>query len=209
MKSIPRSTLLYFCVALTGAFGLTVLEQVSKVDRAIVSPLQVDPQPHEIEKIKEFEKVNEPDKVVPPSMSQLGPATDRPFVEFGGTWSGAGVITLNDGTIEEIRCRATYSVTPAGSGLNLTLGCASDSYRFNLSTNVTASGNALSGNWNESSRNTSGTLDGDVSGGRIEFLMKADGFSATFAVQTRGNEQNISIRQENTGFRRIEIALSR
>jgi hypothetical protein len=210
MKSIPRSALVYFCVALIGAVGLTVLEQITKVERAIVIPPQVNPQPRDVEKITEPGINKVPDETVTlPSVSQLGPDTSRPFAKFKGSWSGAGVVTLDSGIEEPIRCRAIYTVASAGSDLNLTLGCASESYRFDLSTNVVAAGTALSGNWSEGSRHASGTLDGRVSGGDMEFLIKGDGFSATLAVETRGDQQKISIRQENTNFLGMEIALSR
>ena len=77
---------------------------------------------------------------------------------MAGNWSGGGTVTLDDGSSERIRCRATYAVSASGTGLNQTLTCASDSYKFNLSSNVVAEGGALSGTWSESSRSINGTL---------------------------------------------------
>ena len=51
--------------------------------------------------------------------------------------------------------------------------CASDSYRFDLTTNVTASGSTLSGIWSETSRNVNGTLGGKINGGDIDALVEA------------------------------------
>src|SRR5471032_2332793 len=85
-------------------------------------------------------------------------AQSGPFTGLAGVWSGGGTITLDDGSSERIRCRATYAVGAGGAGLNQTLTCASDSYKFNLSSNVVAQGSTLSGTWSESSRGVSGTL---------------------------------------------------
>src|SRR3954471_23426123 len=91
-----------------------------------------------------------------------------PFAGMAGVWSGGGTVTLDDGSTERIRCRATYAVGAGGNGLNQSLTCASDSYRFNLSTNVVARGGSLSGSWSESSRNISGTLEGRGAAGNFQ-----------------------------------------
>src|SRR6202012_2886825 len=76
-------------------------------------------------------------------------AQSGPFNGLAGVWSGAGTVTLDDGSSERIRCRATYAVGEGGHGLNQTLTCASDSYKFDLRTNVTAEGNQITGSWSE------------------------------------------------------------
>ena len=65
-------------------------------------------------------------------------AQSGPFSGLAGYWSGAGTVTLDDGSTERIRCRASYAVGDNGAGLNQTLVCASDSYKFDLKTNVIA-----------------------------------------------------------------------
>ena len=72
-----------------------------------------------------------------------GYAQTGPFAGMAGNWSGGGTITLDDGSSERIRCRATYAVGAGGTGLNQTLTCASDSYKFNLASNVMAQGGAI------------------------------------------------------------------
>src|ERR1700681_3438137 len=80
-------------------------------------------------------------------------AQSGPFAGMAGNWSGAGTVTLDDGSTERIRCRAAYAGWRGGNGLQQPLTCASDSYKFNLASNVIAQGGALSGTWSESSRN--------------------------------------------------------
>ena len=73
-------------------------------------------------------------------------AQSGPFTGFNGSWSGNGTVALSDGTTERIRCKASYNVNSTGLGLKQTLRCASDSYKFDLSTDVTSQGDRISGN---------------------------------------------------------------
>ncbi len=135
-------------------------------------------------------------------------AQSGPFAGMAGNWSGGGTVTLDDGSTERIRCRATYAVGAGGSGLNQNLACASDSYRFILSSNVVAQGSALSGAWSESSRGVSGNLEGRGANGNFQVVATAPGFTANISLTTRGNRQSIVIRAEGQ-FRGATIALSR
>src|SRR5450759_2019543 len=65
-------------------------------------------------------------------------AQSGPFTGFNGSWSGNGTVVLSNGTTERIRCKASYNVNGNGLGLKQTLRCASDSYKFDLSTDVTS-----------------------------------------------------------------------
>jgi len=127
---------------------------------------------------------------------------------MAGVWSGGGTVTLDDGSIERIRCRETAAVGAGGTGLNLTLTCASDSYKFDLSGNVASDRGALSGTWSESSRGVTGTLEGRGGNGNFEVVASAAGFTANLSVATRGSRQSVAIRAES-GFRGATIALTR
>lgn len=135
-------------------------------------------------------------------------AQSGPFAGMAGNWSGAGTVTLDDGSTERIRCRASYAVGAGGNGLQQTLTCASDSYKFNLATNIMAQGSAISGTWNESSRNINGNLEGRSGGGNFQVVATAPAFSANITLTTRGNKQSIVIRAENQ-FRGATISMSR
>src|SRR4029078_3368578 len=60
-----------------------------------------------------------------------------PFAGFDGNWSGTGTVALSNGTTENIRCKADYKVNANGLGLKQNLHCASDSYKFDLYSDVT------------------------------------------------------------------------
>jgi hypothetical protein len=119
---------------------------------------------------------------------------EGPFSSLAGRWSGGGTISMRDGTRERIRCHATYDITPAGDSLTQTLLCASDSYKFDVDSTVTASGGAVSGNWTETTRNVTGGVSGRVNGPVIQVLVTGVGFSAGISILTRGAAQAVAIR---------------
>ena len=137
-----------------------------------------------------------------------GHAQAGPFAGFEGAWSGNGTVALSDGTTERIRCKADYKVNGSGLGLKQSLRCASDSYKFDLRSNVMAEGGSLSGTWSESSRSINGTLEGRGGNGSFQVLASAAGFSANISLTTHGNKQSVVIRSESQ-FRGASITLSR
>lgn len=139
------------------------------------------------------------------AQAQSGP----PFAGMSGVWSGKGTISLEGGAREAIRCRATYAVRNDGNALQQTLRCASDSYKIELTSNVVADGNKLSGSWSEATRNVSGNVQGTTAGGRFQVVVSAGTFSADLVLTTKGNSQSIVIRSEGGEFKGANIALTR
>jgi hypothetical protein len=135
-------------------------------------------------------------------------AQSGPFAGMAGNWSGGGTVTLDDGSSERIRCRSSDAVGDGGNGLNLTLTCASDSYKFDLKGNVVADRGVLSGSWSESGRGINGILEGRAANGVLQVAVTTAGFNANLSLTTRGNRQSIVIRAES-GFRGANISLSR
>lgn len=130
------------------------------------------------------------------------------FAGFDGSWSGTGTVSMSDGSSERIRCRATYKVDGGGSALAQTLRCASDSYKFDLTSNVTSQGNKVSGSWSEASRNVYGNVNGKAGGGQIDVFVEAAGFAANITLTTRGNKQSVSISSKGE-IRGVQISMVR
>lgn len=128
------------------------------------------------------------------------------FADLAGRWAGNGSIQLEDGSTERIRCRATYAVS--GPGLNMNLTCASDSYRFELRSNVAVRGNALSGSWSEISRNLTGDLAGRAGNGRYDVTVSSPVFTANLVLSVQGNRQNISMSSRGE-FRSVSISMTK
>jgi hypothetical protein len=125
---------------------------------------------------------------------------------MAGNWSGGGTVTLDDGSKERLRCRASYQV--AGANMTMSLTCASDAYKFNLGANVVDQGGQVSGSWTESSRNISGVLQGKGGGGNFQVVASTAGFNANISLRTTGNKQTVTMRADSQ-FRGADISLSK
>jgi hypothetical protein len=129
------------------------------------------------------------------------------FDGLAGSWAGEGSITENSGATERLRCQATYDV--AGDTLNQNLRCASDSYKFELHTQLQNQGGSIVGNWSEATRNVEGGISGHGSKGLIEVLARGQTFSANVSVATRGSQQSVNIRAQSSDLSNISITLHR
>ena len=135
-------------------------------------------------------------------------APPAPFAALTGSWSGSGTISFKDGHSEALRCRADEA-GGRGDTLQLTLRCASDSYKFELSSDATSSGGEISGTWREVTRNAGGDLTGHASGERIDIAARSQNFAANIALTTRGNRQVVSISAAGTEISDVTLSLSR
>jgi len=136
-------------------------------------------------------------------------AVPGPFATFPGSWSGGGAISLASGDVERLRCTAGYRVDDGGATLIQNLNCASDSYKFELRTQIQATGSDIAGQWFEVTRNAEGTIVGRVSGGHIEGTVSGPGFTATFSLQARANRQHVLIRVQGGDITEISADLTR
>jgi len=132
------------------------------------------------------------------------------FVHFTGSWSGSGSITVQDGTRERIRCRGRYVSSDNGNGLRLELRCASDSYKFELQSDITHDGGGnITGTWNETTRQVFGSLTGRSTNSHIQAVANSVGFTATLSLSTRGNQQRVSIKSPGSEISEVAISLAR
>ena len=137
-------------------------------------------------------------------------ASAGPFSGLAGSWSGGGHILLANGAKERIRCRAHYSVGSGGNSVHQSLRCASDSYNFELRSDVESHGGRISGNWNESTRQIGGTLSGHARDGHIEVTVYNPNFSAHLTLISHGHRQSVIIRASGGGeFTGASISLAR
>lgn len=144
-----------------------------------------------------------------PIEAALKPAPIHPFASIAGAWTGSGTIDLTNDIHEKLRCRATYTYGQSNSSLVLAIRCASDNYKFELTSNVVERGGQLSGQWSEAAYKVSGSISGRVSGNRITAMAKGDSFNAAIAVNTTGNRQSVTITPQSTYIVNVQIAMSR
>jgi hypothetical protein len=131
------------------------------------------------------------------------------FAAMAGTWTGGGKIDLLNDIHERLRCRATYTPGHSNTSLTLAIRCASDNYKFELSSTVTDRNGQISGQWSEAGYGASGSISGRINGSRISAIAKGDSFNASLSVNTTGNKQSVTITPQATYIVGVQIGLSR
>jgi hypothetical protein len=119
-----------------------------------------------------------------------------PFAKLEGQWAGSGTIDLANGAYEPIKCRASYDVLEEQNNLQLSIRCASDSYNFDMHASATLASKAISGSWNEVTRNVAGKISGTAEGDHIDVVADGAAFSADLAMVTRGDRQSVVIKSK-------------
>lgn len=142
----------------------------------------------------------------PPTVLAQGPT---PFANLHGNWTGNGTITLSSGATERIRCRAKYIVENADRNMQQELRCASDSYKFEVNSNIDYNAGSVYGTWMEITRNVSGAVTGTAAGNQIEARVAGGPFSAALSLTTTGNAQAVTIRPTGTDVTAVTINLQR
>jgi len=133
-----------------------------------------------------------------------------PFSALNGSWAGGGTIKKSNGASERIRCRSAFEMAGAANML-LRLRCASDSYNFDLTANVVYQGGALSGSWQEATRNVNGDISGRSAGeGRqVQAVAQTVGVTSNITLITRGNHQSVLIVTPGADVPEISVSLEK
>jgi hypothetical protein len=139
----------------------------------------------------------------------VGAEAAGPFADLNGSWSGSGRIRLEDGKTEGLKCKAYYLPKGGGAELGLALRCASASNKIELRANLTASGNRISGSWEERAFNATGTVSGNASDNRLNLSINGGGFTGSMAVTTTGKSQVIAVSTQGIGLRGVNVNLQR
>jgi hypothetical protein len=155
-----------------------------------------------------------PDERVVPQQQEVAalpakPEAVHPFAAVAGGWSGGGVISLTNDITERLRCRADHTFNRGASSLALNIRCASDNYKFELTSNVVERRGQITGQWKEASYGVSGSINGRVAGNRITALAQGDKFTSDISVTTTGNRQTVSLTPKATYIISVQIALNR
>ncbi len=130
-----------------------------------------------------------------------------PFAPLTGTWSGSGTIDFKDGHSERLRCRADEA--GGQDTLRLTLRCASDSYNFELSSDVAYQDGAITGTWSETTHNAKGPVTGSARGNQIDVAARGQNFAANLRLTTQGNRQVVSISAAGSEISEVMLEMSR
>ena len=141
--------------------------------------------------------------------SESAAVTPSPFRNFLGQWSGRGQVVGSDGHRESIRCRADYSDAKDGAALNQRIVCASESFKFDITSYVEAAGESVQGTWREATRDASGSLTGRIAENQFEGQISSITFSAAISLTSNGRTQAVSIRPSGGDVSDVRIELQR
>ncbi len=132
-----------------------------------------------------------------------------PFSSFEGNWIGTGTVSADNGAKERLRCRAHYDVGGGGNSMSQNLTCASDSYKFNVVSNVQADGGAISGSWEETSRGAKGHITGKITPTQISAFVQGVGFTASIGIAARGGRQSVTMSPTGTDIKNVSMTMSK
>ena len=132
-----------------------------------------------------------------------------PFSSFEGSWTGTGTVSVANGSKERLRCKAHYNVGDGGNAMTQNLTCASDSYKFDVVSNVTSNGSAISGDWAETSRNAHGHISGRITPTQISAYVQGVGFTASIGIAARKGLQSVTISPTGTDIRNVSVTMQK
>jgi hypothetical protein len=135
----------------------------------------------------------------------------NPFMKFGGSWTGSGLIYFSNGNKERIRCRAGF--TPGDTfnavSLKLELRCAGDAYTFELHSELNYDSGSVTGTWTELARGVNGNVTGTINGDQINAVAESQTFTATLELISLGDKQQVRITSPGSEMTDVLIGLNR
>jgi hypothetical protein len=130
------------------------------------------------------------------------------FSAFGGSYRGTGRISDVNGKSEALTCRSTNAPAQDGIAMNLSLICASDSYRVDFHADLYTDGQTLRGTWSETSRNVNGNVSGSITPSVISATTTAPGFGANIVIQVEKNGRlEIALSATGTSINHVQVSM--
>ena len=127
--------------------------------------------------------------------------------DFGGYWTGVGSVTMANGTVEQVKCVATYKV--GAEQLRQNLRCASSGYSINATADLIVKGNEITGSWEERTYSTVGSVTGRLTADGFNLSVKGPTFSAAMNLTATSCRQTINIAPQGLDVTKIAIGLGK
>ncbi|MCC7251370.1 hypothetical protein [Hyphomicrobium sp.] len=131
---------------------------------------------------------------------------DPSFTPLLGSWGGSGTYRLQDGTSERLKCDAYY--TGSGSQLGIAVRCSGQTNKIEMRSKLSASGSALSGNWEERTYNASGNVTGKLTEQNLTLAITG-GVAGSMKITYDKTKQNVAIATEGIPLKSVTVSLSR
>jgi hypothetical protein len=137
-------------------------------------------------------------------------AAEGPFNDFGGNWRGAGRIFDTHGRSEAMSCKSSNAPSSDGVAMQLSLVCASDSYRVDFHSDLYTDGQALRGTWTETTRSATGNVAGTITHDEIRAAATAPGFNANVVIRAVGSKRlDVALTSTGTSIDRVQVSMRR
>lgn len=127
--------------------------------------------------------------------------------ELDGRWSGWGSVKMSNGSSEQVKCVATFFVQGTGTSVRQNLRCASSGYKIDVRADITISGSAVSGTWEERNHSNTGELSGRISGSTFKLAITGQALNAAMTMSSSPCKLNINIAPRQYNVDRIAIGL--
>ena len=138
----------------------------------------------------------------------LPASADTPFSALAGSWSGSGQIRLDNGSSEQLSCKALYNPKESGATLGMSLRCASQSYKIELRSTLAYEGGRVTGSWEERTFNAGGEVTGRASAGAINLVFSGN-VSGSLSVTFGGSNQRVALTTKGSGLAGLSLNLSK
>lgn len=112
---------------------------------------------------------------------------------LSGRWAGSGSATMKNGQQENFKCVATYFMNDAASQVRQNLRCKSERLEISLTSNWTVTGEAISGDWQETKYKLEGRLMGNFEETGFSLYAENEFASAAIAVKTSDCTQDVTM----------------
>ena len=116
-----------------------------------------------------------------------------PFEKLAGRWVGEGRFGVKDGSTEAVKCRVTYILGASHQELRQTIRCASAGGNVEVQSLVMHRDGAISGTWQELSRDMSGEVTGSVTPRGFRASVRGQSVNANMDIILVNNKQVVEI----------------
>lgn len=130
----------------------------------------------------------------------------NPFDQLKGDWTGGGMVTPSRGDPEQVDCKVTYTAT--GSTVTQALLCTGADNRYDAKTKFKIKGGKISGSWNETTYDASGSINGSAIGHLVHARISGDKFSGRMSINVSDSGHTINIVQLNNKTGAYHLAAS-
>lgn len=125
------------------------------------------------------------------STASTGP--NEQIRSLAGRWAGEGRVLPARGSAEAFKCVVTYFPSNDGAAVRQNLRCQSSNYKLDAATELTISGQRVSGRWEDNINALTGSIAGQVTPDGFDIELQGRFFQANMVVVSTKCEQSVTV----------------